>query len=104
MARDPQPASEFSFAESKELSEDEQGRNVRPQRARVIEIYIQARMAELVDAQDSKSCDRKVMRVRFSLRAPSQSSSFATFGCSGFDSVRINFERERSKFILTTSE
>ncbi len=26
-------------------------------------------MAELVDAQDSKSCDRKVMRVRFSLRA-----------------------------------
>ncbi len=28
-----------------------------------------ARMAELVDAQDSKSCDRKVMRVRFSLRA-----------------------------------
>lgn len=27
-------------------------------------------MAELVDAQDSKSCDRKVMRVRFSLAAP----------------------------------
>ena len=69
MARDPQPASEFSSAESNELSEDEQGRIVRPQRARVIEIYIQARMAELVDAQDSKSCDRKVMRVRFSLRA-----------------------------------
>ncbi len=29
-----------------------------------------AGMAELVDAQDSKSCDRKVMRVRFSLPAP----------------------------------
>ncbi len=28
------------------------------------------RVAELVDAQDSKSCDRKVMRVRFSPRPP----------------------------------
>lgn len=31
-------------------------------------IYL-AGMAELVDAQDLKSCDRKVMRVRFSLPA-----------------------------------
>ncbi len=37
-------------------------------------------MAELVDAQDSKSCDRKVMRVRFSLPAPSKKPH----ECEGF--------------------
>lgn len=36
----------------------------------LLHITNQAGMAELVDAQDSKSCDRKVMRVRFSLPAP----------------------------------
>ncbi len=67
--RDPQQANDSAFAEYIERSEDEQGRIMRPQRAREYEQDTQARMAELVDAQDSKSCDRKVMRVRFSLRA-----------------------------------
>ena len=37
----------------------------------IISRPLNAGMAELVDAADSKSADRKVMRVRFSLPAPS---------------------------------
>ena len=32
------------------------------------------RVAELVDAQDSKSCDSNIMRVRFSPRPPANIS------------------------------
>lgn len=44
-------------------------------------------MAELVDAQDSKSCDRKVMRVRFSLAAPSKKQPT---GCFLFYTIRFS--------------
>ena len=37
---------------------------------RIVSVQSRAGMAELVDAKDSKSFDRKVMRVRFSLPAP----------------------------------
>ena len=36
----------------------------------MIKIYKCAAMVELADTQDSKSCDRKVMRVRPPLAAP----------------------------------
>ncbi len=48
-------------------------------------------MAELVDAQDSKSCDRKVMRVRFSLAAPKNTDSFRIFCYTSF-TVSLFFE------------
>ena len=58
--------------------------------------YLYADMAELVDAQDSGSCDRKIMQVRFLLSAPKRLSMVCGTAIPGTVKTR-NGKTERSR-------